>query len=95
MLTADGSSLTVLSANACTFPASACGTLSVFALTECRGVTLNGLSYPLQDAALTPAFPLGVSNHFIGAPAEIRVKEGLLAVYFDGEPDCINVEGFV
>ena len=58
-----------------------------------RGVTLTGLSYSLQDAALTPAFPLGVSNRFTGAPAEIRVKKGFLAVYFDGEPDLVTVEG--
>ncbi len=94
VLTADGCSLTVLNGNGCSFPAGAAGTLSVFALTECRGVTLSGLSYPLLDAALTPAFPLGVSNRFTGASAEIRVKEGLLAVYFDGEPNLITVEGY-
>lgn len=56
--------------------------LSVFSHTEeSRGVTLQNVQYPLQDAVLTNSFPLGVSNHFLpGQDAVISVKEGILIV---------------
>ncbi len=57
------------------------GIVSVFALDgPCRGVTEQGLYYPLQDAILTGSFPLGVSNFFIEDTATISVKEGTLLV---------------
>ena len=66
------------------FPAGLSGTISVFCLgADARGVTLRGLSYPLEDAALTAHFPLGVSNCFTGAPAAIRVKDGSLLVIWE------------
>ena len=66
------------------FPAGLSGTISVFCLgADARGVTLRGLSYPLEDAALTAHFPLGVSNRLTGAPAEIRVKDGSLLVIWE------------
>jgi thiamine pyrophosphokinase len=55
-----------------------------------RGVTLRGLYYPLEDGELTCGFPLGVSNHFTGENAEIRVRKGSLLVLWDrknGLPD--------
>ena len=66
------------------FPAGREGTLSVFCLgPDARGVTLRGLYYPLENGTLTPGFPLGVSNHFTGEPAEISVKNGSLLVIWD------------
>lgn len=60
--------------------------LSVFALTDvCRGVTLRGTKYPLEDAALTSAFPLGLSNEFAADEAEISVKDGALLATVCGE----------
>ena len=57
------------------------GDLSVFAMDgAARGVTLCGLKYSLQDAELTPDFPLGVSNAFLDGVAEITVREGTLLV---------------
>ena len=57
------------------------GYLSVFSLTDkAEGVTLQGLQYPLQDAALTSDIPLGVSNAFTGVPVTVSVKEGALLV---------------
>ena len=60
------------------------GIVSVFCLgADARGVTLEGLEYPLQDGTLTAAYPLGVSNHFTGAHATITAAEGTLIVFYD------------
>ena len=66
------------------FSAGATGILSVFCMgQDARGVTLRGLQYPLENGVLTAGFPLGVSNHFVGEPAEISVKQGSLLVLYD------------
>ena len=66
------------------FPAGLDGTISVFCLgSDARGVTLKGLSYPLEDADLSAYFPLGVSNRFTGEPAEVTVKEGTLLILWE------------
>ena len=44
------------------------------------GVTLSGVSYPLEEHTLTPGFPLGVSNEFAGDTACISVREGTLLI---------------
>ncbi len=55
--------------------------VSVFALGgETRGVSLKGLDYEVENITLTPDFPLGVSNKFTDAEAEISVKDGALLV---------------
>ncbi len=57
------------------------GMISVFCHSDrAEGVTLQGLKYTLRDAELTNAFPLGVSNEFVGETAEISVKKGTLLV---------------
>lgn len=66
------------------FPEGTDGLISVFCLGEdARGVSLRGLYYPLEGGTLTAGFPLGVSNHFTGAPAEISVEEGSLLVMWE------------
>ena len=66
------------------FPAGLEGTISVFCLgADARGVDIEGLHYPLKDGTLTAGFPLGVSNHFTGKQAAIRVKDGSLLVLWD------------
>lgn len=79
------------------FPATAEGILSVFCLgADAQGVTLSGLKYPMDNGILTSGFPLGVSNHFTGVPAEITVESGSLLVIYDrknGFPDVHNMEG--
>lgn len=62
------------------------GIISVFALGgPAEGVCLRGLKYGLEHAALSPDFPLGVSNEFIGQPAHISAERGdLLIVYPTG-----------
>lgn len=60
------------------------GFLSVFAYSEkAEGVTLKGLKYELEDAELTAAYPLGVSNEFIGKEAQVRVRNGILLIVMD------------
>lgn len=67
-----------------TFPAGCDGTISVFCMgADAHGVSLQGLYYPLENGTLTPGFPLGVSNHFTGEPAEITVENGSLLVIWE------------
>ena len=66
------------------FPEGTEGLLSAFCLgADARGVSLRGLYYPLEGGTLTAGFPLGVSNHFTGAPAEISVEAGSLLVMWE------------
>lgn len=66
------------------FPEGTEGLISVFCLgADALGVSLRGLYYPLEEGTLTAGFPLGVSNHFTGAPAEISVEAGSLLVMWE------------
>ena len=76
--------ITVVKNGSLTFPAGCEGILSLFCLgPDARGVTLEGLHYPLRDASLSSGFPLGVSNHFTGKSANITVKNGSLLALWD------------
>ena len=67
-------------------PEKAKGIVSVFCMgRDARGVTLEGLQYPLENGVLSSSFPLGVSNHFTGEQATVRVKDGTLLVMYDVE----------
>ena len=53
--------------------------ISFFAMGErCRGITYQGLSYPLTDAVLTADYPLGISNEFVEDEAVVTLEKGLL-----------------
>lgn len=66
------------------FPEGTEGLISAFCLgADALGVSLRGLYYPLEGGTLTAGFPLGVSNHFTGAPAEISVEAGSLLVMWE------------
>ncbi len=68
------------------FPASAKGILSLCCLgSDARGITLEGLQYPLSNGTLTADFPLGVSNHFLGQEARVTVEDGTLIALYDVE----------
>lgn len=55
--------------------------VSVFAFGgSAEGVSISGLKYGAENVALTPDFPLGVSNSFIGQDARISVRSGALLV---------------
>ena len=76
--------VTVVKNGTLRFPAGCEGTVSVFCMgADAEGVTLKGLYYPLENGKLTAGFPLGVSNHFTGSPAEISVEQGSLLVLWD------------
>lgn len=76
--------VTVVKEGTISFPEGTEGLLSVFCLgADARGVSLRGLYYPLEEGTLTAGFPLGVSNHFTGAPAEISVEAGSLLVMWE------------
>lgn len=74
-----GEKFTAIESSAVTFPAREHGILSVFCWgADARGVSIRGGQYPLENAALTAAFPLGVSNHFVGNPITVSVEQGCL-----------------
>lgn len=55
------------------------GILSLFSLVEeTRGVTIEGMKYPLENAVIRNDFPIGISNLFIGEEAVISVEAGSL-----------------
>ena len=63
------------------------GDFSVFCLGEdALGVTERGLSYGLEGARLSAAFPLGVSNSFTGESARVSVESGTLILYWQDSP---------
>jgi len=73
--------VTLVKNGSITFPAGCTGTVSVFCHgADARGVTLEGLYYPLKNGTLTAGFPLGASNHFTGEEASITVEQGSLLV---------------
>lgn len=75
---------TVIASSSAHFEPGATGYFSLFCLgAKAEGVTLTGGEYTLNNAALTPDFPLGVSNRFTGAPVDITVKTGTVLVTWD------------
>ena len=83
---------TVLKEESISFPAEAEGILSLFCLGASARVTIEGLHYPLENGTLTPDFPLGVSNHFVGKPARITVHDGLVLALWDRK-NSLGVRG--
>ncbi len=86
-LAGDRESAMLLTNESCTLCGEMGSSLSVFAYgTKARGVWLEGLSYPLENAVLSCDFPLGVSNAFMDVPARISVEDGQLLVLWSGSP---------
>ena len=76
--------VTVLKNGTIWFSSENTGILSVFCMgADAQGVTLRGLKYPLENGSLSAGFPLGVSNHFTGAQAEVSVAQGSLLLLWD------------
>lgn len=77
--------VTAVADGALRFSEKAEGIASVFAADgTARGVTLEGLKYPLTDCTMTSDTPVGVSNVFTGVPSRIAVREGALYVMAGG-----------
>jgi len=73
------------------FFSSASGSISVFSAGDkAKGVTLTGLKYSLDDAALTYDYPTGVSNEFTGKPATVAVHDGTLIIIWAGGPGLME-----
>lgn len=73
------------------FKNTANGYISVFALSGvAKGVTIDGLLYELNDAEITPCFPIGVSNEFTKKEGKITVSDGVLTIIFEGTPSEIK-----
>lgn len=61
------------------FKADMSGLLSLFSLGKtARGVTIEGLKYPLTNYTVTNDFPIGISNEFAGTEGLVRVEDGEL-----------------
>lgn len=76
--------VTIVKDSCISFSQDAKGHISLFCMgSDARGITLEGLHYPLKDGVLSSGFPLGVSNHFTGKPARISVQNGSLLVIYD------------
>lgn len=59
------------------------GYFSALSLTdESRGVTERGFKYIITDVTLNNHTPTGLSNEFVGTPAEISVREGTLLLIY-------------
>lgn len=75
-----------------TFPPTMSGYLSVFCNSgTAQGVTLSNLKYPLTDYTLTGSFPLGVSNQFLDAPAQVSVRKGSLLLIWEDKGDFYSL----
>ena len=76
--------VTLLRKGKLTLPPRETGDISLFAFgCEARGVTIKGLKYELEKGDLTPSFPLGVSNSFVGKSVEISVDHGDVLIIYD------------
>lgn len=55
--------------------------LSVLPISEhVKGITLEGLEYPLTDRDLHFGAPIGISNVFLGEKAKVSIKSGYVLV---------------
>jgi len=87
-LAGGGVTLTVIREASLRFEAGYEGTVSVFSMGDsAEGVTLSGLKYSLENAAVTNDFAIGVSNEFTGTEAVVSVKKGSLLVSWLGNLD--------
>lgn len=80
-LTDENSVITAIQNSKLLFDVKEQGNISVFCLgAEAQGVNIKGLHYELTNANLTPNFPLGVSNRFVGKTSFVSVKNGTLHI---------------
>lgn len=83
--------VTAIKNSSINFKANSKGYISIFALSGvAKGVTIKGLLYELDNAEITPSFPIGVSNEFISKESEISIKDGILTIIFEGTHNLIK-----
>ncbi len=68
------------------------GKLGVFAHgNAANGVNIRGVKYTLEDGHISPDFPIGVSNEFIGTNATISVSDGtLILIWYENEKEFLK-----
>ena len=74
---------TVIQNNKIRFSEENKGNISIFALENCKNVSIKGAYYELENGCLSPDFPLGVSNKFNGKEATISVKDGKILIIWE------------
>lgn len=73
--------ITVIYNSSISFAPEKHGRVSVLSLSdESFGVTIENLSYTLENATIKASEPLGVSNEFIGCESRISVENGCLVI---------------
>ena len=81
VLYGENETITVIHNNSVSFSSEKSGRVSVLSLSdESFGVTIENLSYTLENATLNAGEPLGVSNELVGCESRISVKSGCLAI---------------
>lgn len=69
-----------LAGNKCSVAARMGFCLSLIPLTDCEGVSISGVFYPLENASLPVGNPYGISNEFTQNEAHISVSSGDLLI---------------
>ncbi len=57
---------------------------------DARGVTTDGLEYPLRDGQLPFGSTLGISNVLLGEQASVSVQDGLVVCIVIGQPKTMD-----
>ena len=90
----DEISFTVIKNNYIEFPEGNEGIVSVFAHKDnADGVSESGLLYELDNATLSPDYPLGVSNEFTGKSARISVTNGSICIMWESANNKYTIGG--
>ena len=85
---------TVIKNNYIEFPEGNEGIVSVFAHKDnADGVSESGLLYELDNATLSPDYPLGVSNEFTGNSARISVTNGSICIMWESANNKYTIGG--
>ena len=83
-LAADTYEALVINNSTFTLPKTSGKYFSVFAFGgEALGVSIKNAKYELENASLTPEFPIGVSNEFCDTPPTVSVNNGSLLIIFE------------
>ena len=81
LLYGGGTAVALLKNGCMRFPAYAKGTISVFSFGEkAVGVSETGLYYKADHVEITNAFPIGLSNSFVGSESAVSVERGSLLI---------------
>lgn len=67
------------------------GYISIFSLSSNSDISIEGLSYENDEIHLRSAFPLGVSNEFLGKKSRISVKKGYCLIIWHGKYSDLSV----